>query len=144
MNNRDREPPIMQSSENRLVPKVHPATRPVEADDPYSLHATAVGGDPEVMLECLVQEYAWMGWNTEQVVGLFRNPSYPALNALLHYFGEENVRRRVEVVLKRMGVFRVSGTVHDEAEPEEEEPELIQLGISRVYAGKGDRHVQGV
>jgi hypothetical protein len=128
----------------RLVPKVHPATRPIEANDPFSLHATAVSGDPEVMLECLVQEYAWMGWDTEQVVGLFHDPGYPALNALLEHFGEEDVRRRVEVVLKRMGVFRVSGTVLDEPEPEEEEePELIQLGI-RVYAGKGEHHVQGV
>jgi hypothetical protein len=134
----------MMSSKTNLVPKVHPATRPIEADDPFSLHATTVGGDVEVMLECLVQEYAWMGWDTEQVLGLFREPGYPVLNALLEYLGEENVRRRVQVVLKRMGVFRVSGTVLDEPEPEVEEPELIQLGIARVYAGKGDRHVQGV
>jgi hypothetical protein len=134
----------MTSSESNLVPKVHPATRPVEADDPFALHATGVGGDPEVMLECLVQEYAWMGWDTEAVVGLFRDPAYPALGALLQYFGEAGVRQRVEVVLKRMGVFRVSGIVLDEPEPEEEEPERIQLGVSRVHASKGDRHVQGV
>jgi hypothetical protein len=128
----------------RLVPKVHPATRPVEADDPFSLHATAVSGEPEVMLECLVQEYAWMGWNTEQILDLFRDPGYPALASLLDFFGADDVRRRVEVVLKRMGVFRVSGTVRDEPESQEEEPELIQLGNSRVYARKGDGHVQGV
>jgi hypothetical protein len=132
------------ATDERFVPKVHPASRPIEADDPFSLHVTAVGGDPEVMLECLVQEYAWMGHNTEQVVGLFRNPGYPALNALLYHFGEDGVLRRVGDVLKRMGVFRVSGTVRDEPEPEEEEPELIQLGIAKVLTAKGARHVQGV
>ena len=41
-------------------------------------------------------------------------------------------------------LYVVSGTVRDEPESQEEEPELIQLGNSRVYARKGDGHVQGV
>jgi hypothetical protein len=128
----------------RFVPKVHPASRPVEADDPFTLNATAVvGGDPEVMLECLVQEYAWMGWNSEQVLGLFRNPDHPALNALLHHYGENGIRRRVEVVLARMGVFRVSGIVVDEPEPPEDELELIPLGVTETLAAKGNNHGQG-
>jgi hypothetical protein len=128
-----------------LVPKVHPLGRPAEADDPYTLHASAVGGDPEVMLECLVQEYAWMGWDTKQLLALFRHPAYPALNALLGYYGEGGVRRRVAAVLGRMGTFRVSGTVRDEAEPPEDEPEpeLIALGTRRVRESKGDSHAQG-
>jgi hypothetical protein len=134
----------MDTPSQRLVPKVHPATRPVEADDPLTLHATPVAGDPEVMLECLVQEYAWMGWDTEQVLGLFRSPFYPALNALLDHYGEGGVRRRVAAVLGRMGVFRFSGAVRDEPEPDDEEPELIQLGTRRVSAPKGDSHAQGV
>ena len=129
-----------------MVPKVHPLDRPAEADDPYTLHATAVSGDPEVMLECLVQEYAWMGRDTEQLLALFRNPFYPALNALLRCYGEDGVRRRVGAVLGRMGAFRVSGTVRDEPEPpeDEHEAELIPLGTRRVLAPKGDSHAQGV
>jgi hypothetical protein len=130
-----------------LVPKVHPASRAVEADDPFALNATAVaGGDPEVMLECLVQEYAWMGWDAAQVLGLFRDPLYPALNALLHHYGEGGVRRRVEGVLNRMGVFRVSGTVSDEPEPDEDghQPELIELGVARALTSRRDSHAQGV
>ncbi len=132
------------ATNERLVPKVHPATRPVEADDPLAPCATAVGGDPEVMLECLVQEYAWMGWDVSHILRLFGDPGYPALNGLLDHYGADGVRRRVAAVLARMGVFRVSGTVRDDPEPEDDEPELIQLGTRRVLAPKGDSHAQGV
>jgi hypothetical protein len=134
----------MNTPSERLVPKVHPATRAVEADDPLELHATAVAGDPEVMLECLIQEYVWMGWDREHIVALFHSPFYPALSALLRHYGEEGVRRHVAAVLGRMGVFRVSGTVRDEPESEDDEPELIELGTRRVLAPKGDSHAQGV
>jgi hypothetical protein len=127
-----------------LVPKVHPATRPAEADDPYTLHATPVAGDPEVMLECLVQEFAGMGWDTEQVMALFRDPNHPALNALLGHYGEEGVRRRVAAVLGRTGSFRVSGAVRDDPGPDDEGPELIQLGTRRVLEPKGDSHAEGL
>ena len=134
----------MHTPSERFVPKVHPATRPVEADDPLAPYATAVGGDPEVMLECLVQEYAWMGWDVSQILRLFGHPGYPALNGLLDLYGTDGVRRRVAAVLGRMGVFRVSGAIRDDPEPEDEEPELIQLGTRRVLASKGDSHAQGV
>jgi hypothetical protein len=127
-----------------MVPKVHPLERPAEADDPLALHATPAAGDPEVMLECLVQEYAWMGWDAEAIVALFRGPFSPALNALLRHYGEGGVRRRVAAVLGRMGVFRFSGTVRDEPEPSDEEPELIELGVARALARKGDSHAQGL
>jgi hypothetical protein len=119
----------MNPGSEKWVPKVHPATRAVEAEDPFELHATAVTGDPEVMLQCLVQEYAWMGWDAARIIGLFRDPSYPALNALREAFGEEGVSRRVHELLATMGVYRFEGTVHDEPEPDDAEPERIELGI---------------
>ncbi len=136
----------MATPSERFVPKTHPATRAVEPDDPLGLHATAVGGDPDVMLECLVQEYAWMGWNVQQILALFHDPFYPALNALLRRYGEDGIRHRVATVLARTGAFRVSGTVRDEPEPPEDdhEPELIELGVARALAAKGDSHAQGV
>jgi hypothetical protein len=115
----------MSTPAERYVPKIHPATRPVEAEDPFELFATPLAGDPEVMLRCLVQEYAWMGWNTEQILGLFRNPFYPALYGLLRVYGETGIRTRVAAVLNSVGVFRFDGSVVEEPA----EPELIQLGI---------------
>jgi hypothetical protein len=133
----------MATVSERYVPKVHPATRLGEPEDPLALHAALVPGDPEVMLQCLVQEYAWMGWGTEQILGLFRDPFYPALHALLLWFGEDALRDRVSALLRQSGVFCVEGVVAEVPEPAEEEGELIQLGLrtDRPEALEGRRHV---
>jgi len=121
----------MSTTTDRFVPKVHPATRAVEADDPLELVAEPLPGDPDVMLACVVQEFAWMGWGTDQILGLFQSPDYPALNQLLARFGAAAVRRRVGEVLGRSGVFRVREAVADDPEPEDDEPDLIQLTVRR-------------
>ncbi len=118
----------------RLVPKVHPATRAIERTDPFTLHATPVGGDPELMLRCVVQEYAWMGWDTEQIFELFQQPFYPALNALLEFYGEAGIRKRIGKVLGRSGVLRFAETLNENATPDDEleddgGPELVQIRI---------------
>ena len=120
-----------QLSERDFVPKVHPLDRLVEADDPMELVASPVEGDPEVMLECLVQEFAWMGWPAEQILGLFHDPQYPALHGLLGFFGEEGVRQRVTAVVGRLGGIRFAAYVDDDPEPNDDdrEPELIELGV---------------
>jgi hypothetical protein len=135
----------MGTASDRLVPKVHPATRPVEPEDPLTLHATPVAGDPEVMLRCLVQEYAWMGWDLEQLLSLFRDPFYPALNALRHLYGDTGLRERLDSILKETGVFHCQVSVREEEEPAEPEPELIQLGMRGPRADpKGGRHAHGL
>jgi hypothetical protein len=94
------------------------------------LVATPVpGGDPDLMLECVVQEFAWMGCDAAALMGLFRSPAYPVLNQLLAHYGEEEVRRRVERFLGRLGGLRFRETIAEDPEPEEDEPELIQLNI---------------
>ncbi len=62
----------------QFVPKVHPATCAVEADDPMTLTATPVAGDPENMLRCVIQEYAWMGWNLDQLVLISESVAHPS------------------------------------------------------------------
>ena len=119
----------MTAASERYVPKVHPATRPVEPDDPMTLHATPAPGDPEVMLRCLVQEYAWMGWDGEQILALFHDPFYPALHSLLQLCGENGLRERLTALLGQTGVFRVRESVRESPEPAESEPPLVELGI---------------
>jgi hypothetical protein len=114
------------------VPKVHPLARAAAADDPLELVATPVAGDPAVMLECLVQEFACMGWDAAEVMGLFRSPMYPVLNQLREFYGDDEVGRRVAALLARRGVFRVREVVAADPEPEDDEPELIQLNVRRV------------
>jgi hypothetical protein len=128
----DKETHPMQPTTNRLVSKIHPLTRAVEPEDPMELVATPVEGDPDVMLECLVQEFAWMGWDAEQLMGLFRNSSYPVLNQLLRHYGDKDVRRRVEAILGRFGRLRFRETIVEDPDPEDhDEPELIQLTVRR-------------
>src|SRR5262245_10127630 len=122
------------STEERFVPKVHPLDRPAEAEDPLELVAAPVGGgDPGVMLECIVQEFAWMGFDAGRLMGLFRSPEYPVLNQLLRHYGEAHVRALVEALLARWGVFTVSEAIDDEPEPDDghDGPTLIQLEIRR-------------
>jgi hypothetical protein len=115
------------------VPKVHPLARAVEPEDPLEIVATPVQGDPDVMLQCLVQAFAWMGWDCEQLLELFHNPYYPVLNQLLAYYGEEAVRQRVQALVGRSGVFRVHEVIADEPEPAaDDEPELLQLSVQKV------------
>jgi hypothetical protein len=113
-----------------LVPKVHPATRAVEPDDPMSLFATPVAGDPDVMLQAVVHEYAWMGWDAEQILGLFRDPFYPLLNDLRDALGEDVLRQRIGAIFECAGVYRFRATVREA--PEEIEPELVQIGPMRL------------
>ena len=132
----------MSSEPSRFVPKVHPATRPVEAEDPLSLHAVPVEGDPELMLHCVVQEYAWMGWGIEQILSLFRDPFYPALRELWDRYGEANLRERIASLIQQTGIFHFQVTIREEPEPkpEEAEPELVELGIPAQWRAEGSDH----
>jgi len=129
----------MESSAERFVPKIHPASREVMADDPMTLCATPVAGDPDLLIRAVVQEYAWMGWNAEQVATLFSDPFYPMLHGLWRVLGEAGVRARIDAVFRRCGVFRFQSTVHEE--PDEATPELVQIGLNRP---QGVRHGDGL
>jgi len=119
----------MSISPRPLVPKVHPATREVERDDPMELVATPVIGDPDVMIECIAQEFAGLGWDEGQILDLFRSPSYPVLTQLWLGLGEVKVRRRLREILARQGSFRVHESIADTADDDEIEPELIQITV---------------
>lgn len=120
----------MDTVTGNWVSKVHPVTRGAEADDPMELVATPVEGDPDVMLECILQEFIWMGWTAEQLFGLFGSPLYPVLNELMAYYGEEQVRARIHALLGQSGTFRFREVLDDTPEPDDE-PELIQLSLRK-------------
>ena len=90
-----RSEPTWNQTPDNFVPKVHPATRPVEPDDPMNLFAVEVPGDPELMLRLLVEEYARMGWGLDALLGLFRDPFYVAAHGLWLHYGEEELKRRL-------------------------------------------------
>lgn len=117
------------------TPKVHPLSREMEADDPMELVAEPAPGDPNVMFECIVQEFAWMGWERDQILALFHDPNYPVLNQLRELFGENEIRSRLAGLTAAVGVMRVSETIDDE--PDSDEPELIQLHVRQSACSGG-------
>ena len=123
----------MEPTSDNFVPKVHPATRPVEPDDPMNLYAVEVPGDPELMLRLLVEEYARMGWGLDALVGLFRDPFYVAAHGLWLHYGEEELKRRLTAMLGRVGVVRTTTTTS--VSPPER---LVQIDLSTVAKGRAD------
>lgn len=102
----------------------HPGQGPWEPEDPMSLHATQVDGDPEAMLAALVEEYARMGWDAERVERLFERPFFQATHRLWKLFGPEGTRERIRAVLSRCGVLRTRTTVQ---KPEATEGEALHV-----------------
>jgi hypothetical protein len=121
----------MDTNDERWVTKVHPLARDAEPEDPLEIVPQVVVGDPAEMLECILQEFAWMGWTAEELLALFSNPGYPLLRELRAYYGEDEIRRQVESLVSRWGTLRFRETI---VEPEVE-PEVVQitpLGASRT------------
>ena len=121
----------MNEPDNHWVPKVHPLDRQSEADDPLELVAETVIGDPIVMLECLVQEYIWMGWSLPQVMTLFNQPGYPVLAGLQDFLGTAETERRVSQIFARNDQWTFRETVVEAAACDEEDqvPELVQIQL---------------
>src|SRR5262249_54817243 len=109
----------MPANSEQWVPKIHPITRSVEPEDPMELVATPVQGDPDFMLECVLQEFVWMGWDRDQLMALFYSPHYPVLNQLLARFGDHSIRGRIDDLLQRTGRLRFSERIVEDEEPGE-------------------------
>lgn len=116
-----------------FIEEKHPRHRAVEEDDPMQLNADAVYGDPEVMLESLIEEYARMGQSAGQIAEIFSLPFFQATYGLNRHFGEQSIHERIDAVLQRSGVFRFT-TVEARREPE-----LVQITVNRPNSiTKGD------
>lgn len=89
----------------------HPKDRPAELEDPFQMMAGGVEGDPLLMLDCIVEEYARMGADEAQILTLFEDPVFLATHGLRGLLGAERTRNRVRDVLSRCGVMRFSQTV---------------------------------
>jgi hypothetical protein len=102
--------------------------------------ASAAPGDPDYMLECMVDELSWGGMTEDEVLALFHDPGYPVLNQLLGYYGCDAVHNRVRALLARRDAFRVTAVIDETPDPDQESddgPELIQLTV-RSSAGRHD------
>jgi hypothetical protein len=91
----------MDSTENE-----HPKNRAWEPEDPMLLQAQPVNGDPDVMLECLIEEFARLGYDEAEIKRLFDQPFFQATYGLKGHYGEKELARRIQCTLARSGVMR--------------------------------------
>lgn len=82
--------------------------KPAQADDPFEMHAQVLDGDPFLMVEHIIEEFAQMGWNAQQLARLFQDPFYQATYRIGVSLGVDAVLSRIDSVLCRRGVIRVS------------------------------------
>lgn len=114
----------MNELHGSAVQKVHPASREILPDDPMEMHGFEVPGDAALMLRMLVEEYARIGLDLNDMMRLARDPNYTAFYGLLQTHGETELRRRIAEILARCGVIRVTAT---ETEPLSER--LVQINL---------------
>jgi hypothetical protein len=126
---------MMPVPNDTWVPKVHPLTRGVEAEDPMELVATPVVGDADLMLDAVVQEFSQMGFGAAELLEMFRSEAYPVLRELGGQLGEAELKRRIDAALAPLGAYRVREIFLDEGEDAEDEGnELITLTVRRREA----------
>ncbi|MGE5303820.1 MAG: hypothetical protein ACM3TN_10865 [Alphaproteobacteria bacterium] len=83
-----------------------------EDDDPMVLvQVNLPEGDPEVMAECFVQEFIWLGYGGQQLLDLFRNPFYAGVHAIYRSRGEAYVLGLIDRTRKRFSAESTGG--HD-------------------------------
>ncbi len=71
----------------------------VEPDDPMELVAVALPQeDVGYMVECMVEEYMFLGWNDKQLMSLFTHPMFQATHRIYQSEGEEYVRSVIQKV----------------------------------------------
>ena len=102
--------------------------KPPQADDPMQLKAGLLEGNPQAMLEGLIEEYAHMGWNADQIARLFEQPFFGATHGLTRRFGREAIRVCIDQTLQRCGVFRFDTT---ESQPVVESPPCLNIAKHR-------------
>ena len=113
--------------------RTHPRDRDARGDDPLEISGIQVDGDPEVMLDCIVEEYARLGCDAADILRMFDDPFFQGPYGLTRAFGRDYVRLRVRGVLGRCGVLRVRVV---EAPPEDAESEPVEPLVALTVRGR--------
>lgn len=125
----------MPTTPPQMMPKTHPLDREWLVEDPMELMLTTVRGDGALMLRCLIEEFAWMGYGPHELLDLFSDPEYPVLGRLLAQFGRGRVIAEIETCLEGLAGVRVSATVDETPDPDlmahDDEDGLLQLTLRR-------------
>ncbi len=86
------------------------AQKEFEDDDPMELVPVFLPeGDPEAMAECFVEEFIWLGYDSQRLLDLFRNPFYAGAHAIYRNRGEAYVLRLIDRMRKRFSTQAAGG-----------------------------------
>jgi hypothetical protein len=62
---------------------------------------TITGGDEDQLVDDIVQEYLFIGWNPVQILFLFRSPYYTATHQIYQRRGEAYVKERIQLLVEQ-------------------------------------------
>ncbi len=80
-----------------------------DEDDPMELVGVQIGCTEEELEEvarCFIEEFAWISFDRERLLALFRQPVYPAVHRIHQQMGEAWVARVIDKVVREMNVTR--------------------------------------
>jgi hypothetical protein len=77
-------------------------SKEVDPEDPLQLEAALVEGEPLLMLDSLIEEYALQGLDSSEILQLFENPFFLATHSLMQQMGKPFIQRRIEGILERI------------------------------------------
>lgn len=70
--------------------------KPLESSDPHELVGIRLpAGEPDVMAECLVEEYLLLGWSDRQVMSLFMRPCFAMTHRIYRDRGHQYVAQLI-------------------------------------------------
>jgi len=76
--------------------------KPAAKDDPMEIVGVALpGGDPDLMAECVIEEFLLMGWPEKRLMLLFTQPRFAATHRIYRTRGEAHVRGLIRRVAER-------------------------------------------
>ena len=108
----------------------HPRDRAMQADDPMMLEPVELDGDPEIMIDCLIEEFARMGWDMPTIVRMFDDPFYEGPHRARQLYRADAFEKRVRRVLARCGTMRVRLVEIADDQPQEKPVTLTMRGRS--------------
>ncbi len=84
---------------------IAPESKSLSPDDPMEMKAAVIAGDERLMMECLIEEFAHLGWSGKKIARMFDEPFFLAAHRLEKRFGRQPVLACTEHTLARCGVF---------------------------------------
>ncbi len=95
----------IKDPDQRDATAIAPKSKPLDPEDPMEIKAAVIAGDERLMMECLIEEFAHLGWSAKKIASMFDQPCFLATHGLEKRFGHQAVVDCIERTLARCGVF---------------------------------------